>query len=969
MPQALVNATRDVFTDKAPDAVMNLLLNPIQVANLNPQYPSAMRYADATQAMQVDMLKNQHRIAGLVDGMARLPKVSKDLLMDLMTKSTLLGVNPDIGDKESVMQSIGGREVEVSNAHLASRSNGAKQHEAMRQAYMALPKDARDLYVQIRNHFADSWNRRIETIRTLAEESDISPEVRAKLNKDMDELASKIVGPYFPLMREGRFAVIWKSQALLEAEDKGDAAQVDKLKESASDYWVRFTDSQSEAETLSTKRPEGLKDDAQGYYNLRTSQSRDAEGASSAFVSNLEEALAKRISDGTVRDEVLQSIRGVFLSTLPELSVMKRTLMRRGVAGVNSDDMLQSIARAGIADAHYLARISHMSDIVESLSDLRKEDAKALRGKKPGEVGTPQGGIGRVYNSMMKSFQADMIRPESGGWNAVANKLTSLSYIHGLAMDTGNLIANVLQPQMTSFPLMGAKYGFGKAEKAMATALVDTVKMVGTNLRARNLDVTKLTDDPGEQEAMGSMMDLAELSQSRELAMIGRGQSRKFNALLEVLAGPSHYVETVSRLSTMLAAYRLEAARISSDPNYANRTAAERQAMAVRYASRLSGESLGNYTAGGVPNALRGNHQASTRLVLQFKRYAITMLYLYAKAARDAVKGNREAQKTLGALLALQFTIAGGLSGLPTALPAKLIAALFPGEDDDESEERKLDRLAEAMAGGNPTVATWLRKGPLSSMTGIDVNRKMGLGDLLALNMSYLGEGATQGIAEARRMVSGNPQVAARNPSDKWSAGEVIENLMPGVSILTTLGRGLSQISDGKLADGILTMVPKSAFTSFYTEQVQERTKKEGLVSRTGGIPKLKPEAYSEWDITMKSLGLPITLESEAWSKSTAWDEIKQPKADRRADILERYVAAKRRQDKSAIADMEQEIEAFNASLPEAARRSMKIDRSDMLSRVHSAKKAEKQMAITGGVRASKKERKWAQSVTKPYNQ
>ena len=273
------------------------------------------------------------------------------------------------------------------------------------------------------------------------------------------------------------------------------------------------------------------------------------------------------------------------------------------------------------------------------------------------------------------------------------------------------------------------------------------------------------------------------------------------------------------------------------------------------------------------------------------------------------------------------------------------------------------------MAGDNPTVATWLRKGPLSSMTGIDVNRKMGLGDLLALNMSYLGEGATKGVAEARRMASGNPQVAARNPSDKWSAGEVIENLMPGVSILTTLGRGLSQISDGKLADGILTMVPKSAFTSFYTEQVQERTKKEGLVSRTGGVPKLKPEAYSEWDIAMKSLGLPITLESEAWSKSTAWNEIKQPKADRRADILERYVAAKKRQDKSAIADMEQEIEAFNASLPEAARRSMKIDRSDMLSRVHSAKKAEKQMAITGGVRASKKERKWAQSVTKPYNQ
>lgn len=969
LPQPLLNATKDLFTDKTPGAI-NLLLNPTQIAELNPKYPSAGLYADAVQSMQVDMLKNQHRIAGLVDKMSRLkPKAQKDALMDLMTRSTLLGVNPDIKATETVTQDIDGRPVEISNAHLATRANGAAQYEAVRKQFEALTPEAQQLYSSIRNHFADTWNQRIETIRTLADESDISAPTRARLNREMDALAAKIVGPYFPLMREGRFAVVWKSQELLDAEEKGDTATVDRLKESASDYWVTFTDSQSDAKALAATPPEGVKADAKGDYKLRTTVARDAEGASSKFMLDLEQALVKRIGDADVRGEVMESIRGVFLETLPELSVMKRTLMRRGVAGVNSNDMMQSIARAGIADAHYLARISHMGDIVESLSNLRKEDANLMRGtKKPGEVGTPQGGIGRVYNAMMRSFQADMLRPEANSLNGFANKLTGLSYIHSLAMDTGNLIANMLQPQMTSFPLMGSRFGFAKSEGAMVAALKDTIAMVGTNLTAKNLDVKKLPNTLGEHEAVKSILDLAELSQSRELAMIGRGDNYQWNRMLEVLGTPSHYVETVSRLSTMLAAYRLELGRIQKDANYANRSEQERRALAVRYASRLAGESLGNYTAGGVPNALRGNHQALTRLALQFKRYAITMLYLYGKAARDAVQGDKEAQKTLAALMTLQFTIAGGLSGLPTALPAKLVAALFPGDDDDESEEEKLDRLAEYMAGGDKKTALWLRKGPLSAMTGIDVSRKMGLGDVLALNMSGVGELAVEGVAEARRMVRGKNQVTPRRPGRDTPLEWVVNNIIPSSSAVTRIGNGLLDISNGNLAEGIAKTLPKNMFTSLYAEQVLDKTRKIGMTNRAGTQTRLAPDQYSEWDILAKSIDLPLLKESEVWAKTEAFDARKSAKADRRADILERYVAAKKLGETDKVASIKDEIKAFNADLPPEARKSLRITEADMISRIHSAKKADKQSAAAGGVRATRKERKWAQSVTNPYN-
>ena len=971
--RSFTDALKDFWTDKRKTGV-NLLLNPHQIAGLNQKYLSAQAYADAAQAMEAQRLHNQRRIAGLVHKLSKLPAAERNATLELMTRSTLTRVNPDVGLNAKVEQEIDGRKVTVSNEHLKDQANGAAAHAKMAAEYRALSPEAKKIYSDIRNHFADTWAQRIETVKNLANETDVPASVRNRLNKDMDALKAKVVGPYFPLMREGRFAVVWKSAKLLAAEDSGDQKAVDALKENKEDYWVQFTDSESDAKRLSTERPEGMAEDAEGYYKIRTVLSREADGASSKFMTALEEALGKKIADTETRSDVLQSVRGVFLETLPELSVMRRTVMRHRVNGVKAEDMMQSIARAGIADAHYLARTTHMGALTDALSNLKKEDAAPRRGQKIDLTtpGTPKGGIGRVYEVMLKSFQGDMLRPEPNSLNGMASKLVGLSYLHSLALDAGNLIANVFQPQMAAAPLMGARFGLGKTEGAMITAFKDAVGAMkfGTG----DVDVSKLPEKMGERQAISTLIDqgMIELSQSRELAMVGRGALKNpmntaWTRTMETLGWASHNVETFSRLATTLAAYRLELQRINSDPNYATKSEQERQAMAVKYASRMSNEALGNYTPGGAPLALRGNHQALTRLALQFKRYAITMLYLYGKTARDAVQGDREAQKTMGLLLGFQFAIGGGLAGLPVALPAQLIAALFPGEDDDESEEEKLDRLALEVAGGDKKLALALRKGPLTALTGIDWGRKMGLQDVLALNISGARELAVDAVAEGRRMVMGKGQVPARGPAKESPAEWTVDNLIPSASSVDRLWHGMQEISNGYLADGIVSFLPKNPFIGLYTELYKEKTKKIGMTNKSGTSTKLAPEAYSDWDIFAKAIGMPLTIESEAWARTEAFNERKQPKADRRADLLERYVVAKKLGETDKVEEIKQDIKAFNESLPDEARKSLRITEADMLSRVQSAKKADKQTAKSGGVTATKKERKWARSVTSPY--
>jgi len=360
------------------------------------------------------------------------------------------------------------------------------------------------------------------------------------------------------------------------------------------------------------------------------------------------------------------------METLPDISVMRRTMMRRGVAGVRPEDMLRAISKAGMADAHYLARLTHADQVTTALQNLRLEDANPAPGESvdKGQVGTPQGGIGKIYSLISKSYKGDMMRPANEGLDAAASRLLEVSYLHSLAADTGNLIANTLQPALTVFPMLHARFGTSVASREMGRGLADALKVA--RFSDYELDIDKIADTNGEREALRKLRDMGvvELSMARDMASIGRGVNLTYDKMRRIISLPAHYIETLTRIGSALASYRLELARANRDES--GKSLEERKMKAIRYAAQVSRTALVDFSPGGSPIVMKGNKQALAKLGMQYKRFAISMLYLYGKTARDAIKSSnleqkKEAQKTLAALTFMQFTIAGGLSGLPVA--------------------------------------------------------------------------------------------------------------------------------------------------------------------------------------------------------------------------------------------------------------------------------------------------------------
>ena len=937
---AAKNWTKDVFTDSIP-AHAKLLLNPHQVAELNPQFPSAGHYADAVDAMQAEAMKNQQHIGTLVERMNALDKEDLNKLSDLMTKATLTGIHPDLAFDDS------------RNAHLETAKNDDQVHKELQRRFeKELSPAAKKIFVEMRDHFATMWDTRIKAVKDLAERVGLKDAELAKIKKDMDSLAKKIKGPYFPLMREGKYVVVWKSPALIAAEKEKDQSAIDKLKESSADYWVRFTDSESEAKSLEANRPEKIMEGSHGEYKLRTEASREVSGAGAEFMSKLESALADRIKDKEAKEVAIASLRQVFMETLPDISVMRRTMMRRGVAGVRPEDMLRAISKAGMADAHYLARLTHADQVTTALQNLRLEDANPAPGESvnKGQIGMPQGGVGKIYSIISKSYKGDMMRPANEGLDAAASRLLEVSYLHSLAADTGNLIANTLQPALTVFPMLHARFGTSVASREMGRGLTDALKVA--RFSDYELDIDKIADTNGEREALRKLRDMGvvELSMARDMASIGRGVNLTYDKMRRIISLPAHYIETLTRIGSALAAYRLELARANRDET--GKSLEERKMKAIRYAAQVSRTALVDFSPGGSPIVMKGNKQALAKLGMQYKRFAISMLYLYGKTARDAIKSSnleqkKEAQKTLAALTFMQFTIAGGLSGLPVALPAKLVASLWPTDDEDESAESKLNRLADFMAksiGGGESLSMAIRKGPLSAITGADMGRKMGLQDLIVANSGQLFEDL--------------------KPHESLGT-HIAKVLVPSLGFFDRMQRGFDSVSNGDFLKGVATLLPRNIISDIL---LANRASEEGMTS-ADRKSKISPHEYTGLELFDKAIGLPPLLETLRWEAQDVTTALEKPKLDRREALLDKWVIASKKRDpaerEEAKAEAQKDIEAFNTGLSEEFAK-YKIQGKDKTHRLIGNRKAEKDLN-PAGMKETKRNKPWLNKRTEIY--
>ena len=325
-------------------------------------------------------------------------------------------------------------------------------------------------------------------------------------------------------------------------------------------------------------------------------------------------------------------------------------------------------------------------------------------------------------------------------------KLRSLSFFYHLGGNLSSGLLQVIGAAQFSLPYIAQFAGNGSTASAFRKAFIDIAPAFSPIIRDPEfpevaLDIGKLPTDKGVKEALMRALEAGTLKQGAFLDMMGYGPDERIQNqrsakigrnIRNLLAAPFSTFETMTRLTTFTAAYRLARDNPAVMRNFLNQAVRNDEALKAMFANVetitpydfatvMVDDTLGLFGKGNRPPFMRG----AGGLIFQFQFYPLQMFEFLATLFKN-YKTNKKA--IAGVMLMLLVT--SGLSGLPGADDAeKLISVLMKKSGLVDEDLRVLYReIMYEM--GSPGWATELfEKGAFNSM-GFDVQRRVGFGEL-----------------------------------------------------------------------------------------------------------------------------------------------------------------------------------------------------------------------------------------------
>lgn len=615
--------------------------------------------------------------------------------------------------------------------------------------------------------------------------------------------------PYAPLKRFGDYVVIAKSQKYLDAEKAGDEKTKAKLEKSEDDYHVSFAESAAAARELVEQLNE------QGAFSDVVFRQKEAVqqtmfgGMMSAFNklrSELDSELANAQPGEKAAIRAARKVIGeLYLSSLAEASARKSEMRRRGVAG--EIDMLRSFTSQGRADAQFIAGAKYNNQTLDAFNEMRRQ----VKSGGAEEQNTKSG----VFNELMKRHTQSMDYDPS----PISDKLARLTSIWYLATSPAYYLQNLTQPFMMSLPVMAGRHNYLKVAGALVKAYSDLAPMFRTaklgeqfNYGAAPQDVRAAISTLVDRGRIDIGMD-TDLGQFR---LEGEGPVKdRWNKVDRGLRSLSQKMEAINRLSTAMAAYRMELAKTGDT------------AAALKYADDIITQTHGDYTR---TNAPRAFNTATGKVALQFRKFQLIQLTLLAKLVHNSFTGTERAaaRKALGFLLGHTAVMAGAV-GLPGFAALSWMLGLLKGGKDDEpfNLEEELRRLI-----GNEQVANLITRGAPAAL-GVDLSNKLGSGNVLSLlPFNDLDLSSRSGAESAMAAVMGGP------------AG----------SLGLRAADGLGLMRDGQYYRGLEQLVP----TGVANAMKAYRTANEGVTRRNGDVL-ISPDEISGMESFWQALGFQPT--------------------------------------------------------------------------------------------------------------
>jgi len=471
----------------------------------------------------------------------------------------------------------------------------------------------------------------------------------------------------------------------------------------------------------------------------------------------------------------------------------------------------------------------------------------------------------QMLDEMHKRHESAM-SPKS---NSLSTALTSLGFIYHLGLSPASAMVNLTQTALVAFPVMGARWGHGKASAALIKASQQAV-------RGKN-DITKaLTADEKAAFDEAVRSGVIDVTMAHDLAGIAQGEDMgvmwKFRPVMKWASFLFHHAEKFNRQVTFVAAYRL-ARDAGAEP-----TKAYADAVQATYDGHF------DYSSNNRPRVMQGN---AARVLLLFKQYGQNMVYTLARSAQQSLKGasqqeRAEARKTLGGLLVMHGLAAGAL-GLPMVTTLLAAASMLGGDDDEPWDAQvALQNVLADTFGQKP--AEVMAHG-LSRLTPWDISGRVGLDRLIFPDIQEGLEG--QRLGESAMAAALGPVAGI------------------GINVL----KGLQDMGDGRYQRGLETMAPSALRGPLKAWRYET----EGVKDKSGIV--VQDEVDAAALLGQASGFSPSSVRNSFEGKSAIIQHDRALQA-RRSSLVEQFAMAAMAGDEEGKTDARADIARFNDKNP-----------------------------------------------------
>jgi N12 class adenine-specific DNA methylase len=645
--------------------------------------------------------------------------------------------------------------------------------------------------------------------------------------------SNRLDGPYFPLQRFGNYFVTVRdvdgkvvSFSRFESEKKQLAFVAEQRRVAGQD--VQY----------------GALEDASGKLSKQVDPN---------FVAEIEKIIGDTIKDPAVMDMVWQR----WLETLPDFSVRKSRIHRKGTPGFDGD-AFRAFGRQVFHGSHQLARLTYALDMQKALEDARREAAQTSDPNRNG----------LIVNEMERRHKFTM-NPKGG---ALAQFATSAAFVYYLGMTPAAAVVNLSQTTVIGIPTLAAgfnKGGITRASAALTGAMRDFVAGRASVQRS-----SRLTADESAAMEEGYRRGVIDKSQAHDLAGVSESGVEYSDRRMWVMSWFSllfHHAERLNREVTFLAAYRM-----ARDNNFGH-------ADAIQKAADLTWKTHFDYQNTSRPRLMQND---TAKVLLVFRNFQINMLWRLFRDSHQAMHGRseadrREARGQLIGISAMMMFHAGIKGVWGYALLTTILGLLVPGGSDEIEEEIK----AGIVNTFGPGAGGLLLNGVPGHITGIDLTNRLGMPELW--------------FRKSDRQLEGDDEY------NYWLQEAV--GAVPG--IVENVWRGTNLILDGEIWRGAETAAPK-----FIRDLMKGGRYFDEGVTTIKGDPLL--DDLPAGDAFLQALGFTPAQVAERYEANTRLKNAESRITDRRRSILSDATTALREGSQIPRSTMDA-INAFNAANPD----------------------------------------------------